>query len=99
MRRLAAAAHKMGIPSATHLLSPGYWTGIQGLTHLQATQRVGYGWAKSPAGVAYQDVTALVGPGELHLIETRGSMQLAAQSLILLAGDRLNILLPTPYVG
>ena len=99
MRRLAAGAHKMGIPSGTHLLSPGYWTGIQGLTHLQATQRVGYGWAKSPAGVAYQDVNALVGPGEVHLMETLGSIRLAAQSPILLSGDRFNVLMPIPYVS
>jgi len=99
MRRLAAAAHKMGIPSGTHLLAPGYWTGIQGLTHLQATQRVGYGWAKSPGGIAYQDVNALVGSGEVHLMETLGSIRLAAQSPILLGGDRFNVLMPIPYVS
>jgi hypothetical protein len=89
----------MGSPSGTHLLSPGYWTGIQGLTHLQATQRVGYGWAKSPDGIAYQDVNALVGAGEVHLMETLGSIRLAAQSPILLSGDRFNVLMPVPYVS
>src|SRR5207245_3582542 len=93
MNRFAAAAQRMGIPSGTHLLTPGYWTGIQGLTHLQATQRMGYGWAKSPAGVAYQDVNALLGPGEVHLMETLGSIRLAAQSPILLGGDRFNVLM------
>src|SRR5256885_16025467 len=99
MRRLAAAAHKMGIPSGTHLLSPGYWTGIQGLTHLQATQRVGYGWAKPPAGVAYQDVNALVGPGGGHPMKTLGPTRLAAQSPILLGGDGFKGLMPLPHVS
>jgi Tol biopolymer transport system component/imidazolonepropionase-like amidohydrolase len=99
MNRFAAAAQRMGIPSGTHLLYPGYSTGLQGLTHLQATQRMGYGWAKSPTGVAYQDVNALVGPGEMHLTETLGANRLAAQSPILLGGDRFNVLMPIPYVS
>ena len=99
MRRFAAAAHEMGIPSGTHLLYPGYSTGIQGLTHLQATQRMGYGWAKSPGGIAYQDVNALLGPGDVHLMETLGSIRIAAQSPILLSGDRFNVLMPIPYVS
>jgi len=99
MRRFAAAAQRMGVPSGTHLLYPGYSTGIQGLTHLQATQRMGYGWAKSPVGVAYQDVNALVGPGDVHLMETLGSIRMAAQSPILLGGDRFNVLMPIPYVS
>jgi Tol biopolymer transport system component len=98
MRRFAAAAHRMGVPSGTHLLYPGYSTGIQGLTHLQATQRMGYGWAKSPKGIAYQDVNALVGPGDVHLMETLGSIRMAAKSPILLSGDRFNVLMPIPYV-
>jgi Tol biopolymer transport system component len=99
MNRFAAAAQRMGIPSGTHLLYPGYSTGIQGITHLQATQRMGYGWAKSPKGVAYQDVNALVSQGEVHLTETLSANQLAAQSSILLSGDRFNVLMPIPYVS
>jgi hypothetical protein len=99
MRRFAAAAHRMGIPSGTHLLYPGYSTGIQGITHLQATQRMGYGFAKSPLGVAYQDVNALLGTGDVHLMETLGSIRMAAKSPILLSGDRFNVLMPIPYVS
>jgi Tol biopolymer transport system component len=99
MRRFAKAAHEMGVPSGTHLLYPGYSTGIQGLTHLQATQRMGYGFAKSPGGVAYQDVNALLGAGDVHLMETLGSIRMAAKSPILLSGDRFNVLMPIPYVS
>jgi hypothetical protein len=99
MRRFAKAAHEMGVPSGTHLLYPGYSTGIQGLTHLQATQRMGYGFAKSPDGIAYQDVNALLGAGDVHLMETLGSIRMAAKSPILLSGDRFNVLMPIPYVS
>ena len=99
MRRFGAAAQEMGIPSGTHLLYPGYSTGVQGLTHLQATQRMGYGWAKSAGkSIAYQDVNALVGAGEVHLMETLGSIRMAAKSPILLSGERFNVLMPIPYV-
>src|SRR5262249_33146632 len=81
------------------LLYPGYSTGLQGITHLQATQRMGYGWAKSPTGVAYQDAYALVSTGEVHLTETLGANALAAGSQILLGGDRFNVLMPIPYVS
>jgi len=99
MNRFAAFAQQMGIPSGTHLLYPGASTGLQGITHLQATQRMGYGWAKSPTGVAYQDVNALVGLGQVHLTETLSANFLAAQSPILLGGDRFNVLMPIPYVS
>jgi len=99
MNRFAAAAQTMGIPSGTHLLYPGSSTGLQGITHLQATQRMGYGWAKSPTGVAYQDVNALVGTGQVHLTETLSANFLAAGSPILLGGDRFNVLMPIPYVS
>ena len=98
MNRFAAAAQRMGVPSGTHLLYSAASTGILGITHLQATQRMGYGWAKSPTGVAYQDVNALVGTGDVHLMETLGATRLAAQSDILLGGDRFNVLMPIPYV-
>jgi len=99
MRVFAAGAEAMGVPSGTHLLYPGYSTGVQGLTHLQATQRVGYGWAKSPTGVAYQDVNELVGTGQVHLTETLGATPLAYGNTILLGGDRFNVLMPIPYVS
>jgi hypothetical protein len=70
--RLARCAQEIGVPSATHLLYPGASTGLQGLSHMQATQRMGYGWAKSPAGVSYQDVTDILGKADMHLMETLG---------------------------
>jgi Tol biopolymer transport system component len=100
MARLGRGAHDMGIPSGTHLMYPGFSTGIGGLTHLQATQRMGYGFAKSPTGVSYQDVTSIIGKADFHLTETfsSNSLSLAAQSTLLLTGDRFDVLMPVPYV-
>lgn len=100
MARLAKAAHAMGIPSGTHLLTPGSAMGIGGLTHLQATQRMGYGFAKSPAGVPYQDVTAILGQADFHLTETMGTtgLDLVAQNPMLLTGERFDFLMPVPFV-
>jgi Tol biopolymer transport system component/imidazolonepropionase-like amidohydrolase len=99
MRVFARTAQELGVPSGTHLLYPGSTTGLQGITHMQATQRMGYGWAKSPTGVSYQDAIELVSTGQVHLTETTSANQLAAQSQILLGGDRFNVLMPIPYVS
>src|SRR5262249_3748886 len=101
MARLARGAHALGIPSGTHLLTPGSAMGIAGLTHLQATQRMGYGFAKSPLGASYQDVTAILGQADFHLTETLGTsgLPLAGQSAVLLSGDRFDFLMPVPYVA
>ena len=36
------AAHKFGIPVGTHLMAPGFYTGVDNTTHLTGTQRLGY---------------------------------------------------------
>jgi hypothetical protein len=108
MNRLARCAQEMGVPSATHLLYPGTSTGIQGLSHMQATQRMGYGFAKSPTGVSYQDVTSLLGEADMHLMETLGSGGLVAGAVSdprfkrrddLISNERFNVLMPAPYVN
>ena len=98
MARLASGAHDMGVPSATHLAYPGFSSGLSGLSHLQATQRMGYGFAKSPSGVSYQDIMSAIGTGDFHLMETLSANRLAANSPILLGGDRFDVLMPIPYV-
>ena len=36
------AAHRFGIPVGTHLMSPGFYAGVDQTAHLAATQRLGY---------------------------------------------------------
>ena len=50
MNKIAQAALDYGVPTGTHMLSPGAATGLAGTTHLSATQRMGYGWSKSVGG-------------------------------------------------
>ena len=38
----ADAAHRFGIPVGTHLMSPGFYAGVDQTAHLAATQRLGY---------------------------------------------------------
>lgn len=61
----------MGVPTGTHLLSLDVATGLAGTTHLAATQRMGYGWSKSfVKALSYQDVVAMYGQADFHLIDT-----------------------------
>src|SRR2546425_11909367 len=62
MRRLAAGAHQMGIPSGTHPFCPGEWARIQGPPHPPATPRGGGGWGETPPGGAPQGASALRAP-------------------------------------
>lgn len=71
MSRIAQGGLDMGVPTGTHLLSPGVATGLAGTTHLSATQRMGYGWSKSFVNaLSYQDVVAMYGQADFHLIDT-----------------------------
>jgi Tol biopolymer transport system component len=100
MRMIADAAREMGIPSGSHFLSPGIQTGLGGTTHLSATQRMGYGWAESPAGRSYQDVVALYSQGGFHL----SSQHTQTQNVLgddpgILADPRFTLLMPPDYVN
>ncbi|SNS51781.1 component of the Tol biopolymer transport system [Noviherbaspirillum humi] len=99
MTRIAQAGLNNGIPTGTHMLSPGAATGIGGTTHLSATQRMGYGWSKSVNGITYQDAYDLHAKGDFHLIDTLFSAQaLAGQDASIVSDDRF-ILVPPNFVN
>jgi len=51
------AAHKFGIPVGTHLMSPGFYVGVDQTAHLAATQRLGYARTVTDnTAMSYQDV-------------------------------------------
>src|SRR5262245_63354806 len=72
MARIAQTASEMGIPTGTHLISPGFQTGLTGTTHLSATQRMGYSWGQSAGGFIYQDVVEIYAKGGFDLTSTHG---------------------------
>jgi YD repeat-containing protein len=61
MRAVVDAAHELGVPSASHYLSPGTHLGQDGTTHLAATQRLGYARTLTATATSYSDVAALYG--------------------------------------
>ena len=100
MSKIAQAGLDIGIPTGTHMLSPGAATGIGGTTHLSATQRMGYGWAKSSGqALTYQDAADLHGKADFHLIDTLFSANaLTAQDPTVLSSDRF-VLVPPNFIA
>jgi Tol biopolymer transport system component len=60
----AQMAHELGIPSGTHLFSPGFFVGLDGTTHLAATQRLGWASTESATTSTYADVVEVYGAGK-----------------------------------
>jgi hypothetical protein len=52
-------AHQMGIPVASHYMLPGMAFGMDGMTHVSATARLGFAYTRSAGGVSYQDMRSL----------------------------------------
>lgn len=100
MTKIAQAGLDIGIPTATHMLSPGAAAGIGGTTHLSATQRMGYGWAKSSGkALTYQDAADLHGKADFHLIDTLFSANaLTAQDPTTLSSERF-VLVPPNFIA
>jgi hypothetical protein len=90
MTKIAQAGIDMGVPTGTHMLQPGAATGLGGTTHLSATQRMGYGWAKSSPGlITYQDAAEIHGKTGFWLIDTLFSAgALSAQDPAILTDPR-----------
>ena len=101
MSRIAQGALDMGIPSGTHMISPGAATGIWGTTHLSATQRMGYGWAKSANGlITYQDAADVHGKADFHNTDTLfSSLALVGQDAAFIGDDRFRLLVPPNFVA
>lgn len=70
MRTVIDTAHDLGVPSASHYLSPGAHVGQDGTTHLAATQRLGYARTLTATATSYGDVAALYGQGRRSVTAT-----------------------------
>lgn len=100
MSKIAQAAFDIGIPSGTHMLSPGAATGLAGTTHLSATQRMGYGWSKSTNGFTYQDAYDLHAKSGFHVIDTLfSSLALVGQDSSIVTDDRFKLLVPPNFLA
>nr|MBA3776692.1 amidohydrolase [Betaproteobacteria bacterium] len=100
MTKIAQAGVDEGIPTGTHMLSPGSAAGLGGTTHLSATQRMGYGWSKSTNGVTYQDAYDLHAQSDFHVVDTLFSSvgALVGQDPSLIADERFSVLVPPNFL-
>jgi Tol biopolymer transport system component len=100
MHKIAQAALEIGIPTGTHMLSPGSAVGLAGTTHLSATQRMGYGWSKSVHGLnSYQDAIAVHAHSHFRVVDTLfSSLALVGADPALIADDRFKLLIPPHFM-
>jgi Tol biopolymer transport system component len=98
MRMIADVGAAIGIPTGSHFLSPGIEAGLEGTTHLSATQRMGYSW--SDAGDSYQDVIALYRQGDFALSSQHSSGNNVLGAHPEIANDpRFTLLMPAEYMN
>ena len=93
MRIVVDAAHRLGVPSASHYLSPGALIGQDGTTHLAATQRLGFARTITATGNSYDDVPALYGRGNRTVTTTLFTTDFLTQGE-LADDERLGLLPP-----
>ncbi|MBW5420665.1 amidohydrolase family protein, partial [Streptomyces sp. BG9H] len=95
MARATEVAHRLGVPSGSHLCAPGRAAGQDLTTHLQATQRLPHGHATTPLGHVHQDVVQQYADGTFGLIATPFTAQALLADDPALADDaRVRSLMP-----
>ncbi|MFC5654043.1 amidohydrolase family protein [Streptomyces nogalater] len=97
MAQAAEAAHRLGVPSGSHLCAPGRAAGQDLTTHLQATQRLPYGHATTPAGHIHQDLVQQYADGRFALIATPFTAQALLGADPALADDPRVLTLMPPW--
>ena len=91
------AHQKMGVPAASHYMLPGMAYGMDGQTHVSATARLGFAYARSSGGVSYQDMRTLFEASGMFDISTAfGSSPLYAEDPQMVEDRRL-LTLNTPW--
>lgn len=89
-------AHEaMGVWAASHYMLPGMAFGMDGMTHISATTRLGYAYTRSAAGVSYRDVTDLFVQSGMFAISTTFNSSLYAEDPAMVDDPRLTILNPS----
>ena len=76
-----AFGHRLGLPAFSHYWYPPLTFGQDGISHITATQRLGFSRTQSPAGYAYDDVIRTARASKMSMTSTLFS------ALTLLADD------------
>ncbi len=91
------AHEKMGVPVASHYMLPGMAYGMDSMTHVSATARLGFAYTRSAGGVSYQDMRSLFEISGMFDISTAfGSSPLYAEDPAMVEDRRLRTL-NTPW--
>ena len=91
------AHQKMGVPTASHYMLPGMAYGMDGMTHVSATARLGFAYTRSSGGFSYQDMRSLFEASGMFDISTAfGSSPLYAEDPKMIEDPRL-LTLNTPW--
>jgi len=91
------AHSQMGVVTASHYMLPGMAYGMDGMTHVSATARLGFAYTRSLGGVSYQDVRSLFQASGMFVISTPfQSFPLYAEDSAMVDDVRL-ITLNTPW--
>ncbi|HJQ68252.1 MAG TPA: DPP IV N-terminal domain-containing protein [Blastocatellia bacterium] len=69
-KRVVSAAHKMGIPTASHELYPAAAYGMDAVEHIGATSRRGYSLKLSLLSRSYDDVIKILGRSQVDYTPT-----------------------------
>jgi Tol biopolymer transport system component len=64
------AHEKMGVVTASHYMLPGIAYGMDGMTHVSATARLGFAYTRSSGGVSYGDMIKLFSQSRMFDIST-----------------------------
>ena len=97
-RTVTEFAHtQMGVTTASHYMMPGLAYGVDGITHVSATARLGFAYTRSLTGVTYSDALKLWSAAGQYVISTPfSSFPLYGMDLNMMDDPRLRIL-NTPW--
>jgi hypothetical protein len=97
-RKAMQFAHEqMGVPAASHYMFPGAAYGMDGMTHVSATARLGFAYTRSLGGVSYGDMEKVFKVSGMFDISTPfASSPLYAEDAAMVEDERLQKL-NTPW--
>ncbi len=69
-KAMAFAHQKLGVVSTSHYMMPGMAYGMDGMSHVSATARLGFAYTRSSGGVSYEDMRTLFSKSGMFDIST-----------------------------
>jgi Tol biopolymer transport system component len=97
-RKAMQFAHAtLGVSATSHYMLPGMAYGMDGMTHVSATARLGFAYTRSSGGISYQDMRSLFEASGMYDISTAfASSPLYAEDPGMVEDSRL-LTLNTPW--